>query len=90
MPALYAEGGEDLVEGGTAAGRKAAEEYKEARYHKPADEFDPNWNLEGTVQDLETLYQVGRTLADGDAWPNWRAGNPFRAARDASRADAGK
>jgi Zn-dependent M28 family amino/carboxypeptidase len=88
VPALYAEGGEDLVTGGSAAGRKAAEDYTTARYHKPADEFDPNWNLQGTMQDLDTLYQVGRVLADGTTWPNWRAGNPFRAARDASRADA--
>ena len=90
VPALYAEGGEDLVEGGSAAGRKAAEAYTEARYHKPADEYDANWNLEGTMQDLETLYAVGRTLADGDTWPNWRTGNPFRAARDASRPPAVK
>jgi len=90
VPALYAEGGEDLVEGGSAAGRKAAEAYTEARYHKPADEYDANWNLEGTMQDLETLYAVGRTLADGDSWPNWRMGNPFRAARDASRPPAAK
>jgi hypothetical protein len=81
VPALYAEGGEDLVEGGSAAGRKASEAYTAVRYHKPADEFDPKWNLAGTMQDLDTLYQVGRTLADGDTWPNWRAGNPFRAAR---------
>jgi len=85
VPALYAEGGEDLVDGGSAAGRKAAEAYTEMRYHKPADEFDPNWNLDGVMQDLDTLYQVGRVLGDGSTWPNWRAGNPFRAARDAAR-----
>jgi Zn-dependent M28 family amino/carboxypeptidase len=90
VPALYAEGGEDLVEGGSAAGRKAAEDYTAARYHKPADEFDADWNLKGTVQDLDTLYQVGRTIADGDAWPNWRKDSPFRAVRHASRTTAGK
>ena len=85
VPALYAEGGEDLVDGGSAAGRKATEDYTANRYHKPADQFDPNWNLTGTMQDLDTLYQVGRTLADGDTWPQWREGNPFRAVREASR-----
>lgn len=88
VPALYAEGGEDLVDGGSAAGRKASEDYTANRYHKPADEFDPNWNLEGTMQDLDTLYQVGRTVADGDSWPQWREGNPFRAVREASRKGA--
>ncbi|MCI4569428.1 M28 family metallopeptidase [Lysobacter sp. CFH 32150] len=84
VPALYAEGGEDLAVGGVEAGRKASEEYTANRYHKPADEFDPNWNLEGVLQDLETLYSVGLTLADGEQWPNWYQGNPFRAAREAS------
>ncbi|WP_036171019.1 M28 family peptidase [Noviluteimonas dokdonensis] len=90
VPALYAEGGEDLVDGGAAAGRKAAEDYTANRYHKPADEFDAKWNLQGTMQDLDTLYEVGRVLADGTTWPNWRTGNPFRAARDASRPSASK
>jgi len=84
VPALSAEGGEDLVVGGAEAGRKASEDYTTNRYHKPADEFDPNWNLEGVMQDLETLYSVGQTLADGEQWPNWYPGNPFRAAREAS------
>lgn len=84
VPALYVKGGEDLVVGGVEAGRKASADYTANRYHKPADEFDPNWNLEGTIQNIETLYSVGLTLADGEQWPNWYPGNPFRATRDAS------
>jgi Zn-dependent M28 family amino/carboxypeptidase len=84
VPALYAKGGDDLVEGGREAGKAAGEDYTANRYHKPADEFDPNWNLAGVLQDLETLYAVGRQLVDGDSWPNWYEGNPFRAEREAS------
>jgi Zn-dependent M28 family amino/carboxypeptidase len=82
VPALYAKGGDDLVEGGRAAGEAAGKAYTTDRYHKPADEFDPAWNLDGVLQDLSALYGVGRTLADGDRWPNWYEGNPFRAARE--------
>jgi Zn-dependent M28 family amino/carboxypeptidase len=84
VPALYAEGGEDLVIGGVTVGRKAAEDYTQHRYHQPADEFDPDWNLDGVMQDLQALYGVGLALADGGQWPQWREGNPFRAAREAS------
>ena len=35
VPMLYAEGGEDLVNGGVAAGRAAAEDYRANRYHQP-------------------------------------------------------
>ncbi|HYM85754.1 MAG TPA: M28 family metallopeptidase, partial [Pseudoxanthomonas sp.] len=39
VPALYADGGEDLVEGGTEAGKAAGEDYGKNRYHKPADQY---------------------------------------------------
>ncbi len=84
VPALYAGGGSDLREGGTAASKRIREEYGRTRYHAPGDEYDPAvWKLDGTVEDLELLYGVGRELASGDRWPNWYEGNPFKAARDA-------
>lgn len=88
VPALYADGGTDLVEGGTAAGEAAGKDYNEHRYHKPDDEYDPaTWKLDGTMQDLATLFEVGLALVhDTNLWPNWYAGNPFRAARDAMMA----
>jgi Zn-dependent M28 family amino/carboxypeptidase len=84
VPALYAKGGIDHVEHGTAHGKAWSDDYGANRYHQPADEFDPGWDLSGMVQDMEALYQVGRQLADGETWPNWYEGNEFRAARDAS------
>jgi Zn-dependent M28 family amino/carboxypeptidase len=83
VPALYAKGGEDLIDGGVEAGRAAAEDYGKNRYHQASDEYDPaTWKLDGTVDDLQALYGVGKVLAGGDAWPNWYEGNPFKAARD--------
>ncbi|HEU4774191.1 MAG TPA: M28 family metallopeptidase [Lysobacter sp.] len=90
VPALYAKGGNDLIEGGQAAGQKAEIDYRDHRYHKPADEFDPSWKLDGVVQDLDALYGVGRKLAGSDQWPNWYPGNAFRAARDDMMGKAGK
>ncbi|MBB1473109.1 MULTISPECIES: M28 family metallopeptidase [unclassified Luteimonas] len=87
VPALYAKGGDDLVQGGKDAGAALAKTYNEVAYHKPGDEFDPGWNLDGVIQDLEALYGVGRTLADDGSWPAWYEGNAFKAARDAMRAD---
>ncbi len=81
VPALYAKGGGDLVDGGREAGKAAAEAYA-GNYHAPSDEFDPSWKLDGVVEDLEALHAVGRELAGGDRWPNWYEGNPFKAARD--------
>ncbi|MBY4599656.1 M28 family peptidase [bacterium BD-1] len=88
VPALYAKGGIDHVEKGVEYGREVQSHYTNVAYHKPADEFDPNWDLRGVVQDLQALYGVGRELAGNEAWPNYVEGNAFKAARDASRAGA--
>ena len=86
VPALYIDSGTDLVEGGKAAGDAAGKDYTDNRYHKPGDQFDAaTWKLDGIVQDVNTAYAVGETLANGGQWPNWNAGNPFKAARDKMR-----
>ncbi len=83
VPALYAGSGNDLVDGGKAAGEAAERDYGDHRYHKPADEYDAaTWKLDGTMQDLDALYDVGREVAGSDQWPNWYKGNAFKAARD--------
>jgi Zn-dependent M28 family amino/carboxypeptidase len=82
VPALYAKGGQDLIDGGLEAGRKAESDYRDNRYHKPADQFDAAWKMDGVVQDLDALYGVGRTLAGSEQWPNWYEGNAFRSAHD--------
>nr|WP_298122628.1 M28 family metallopeptidase [uncultured Pseudoxanthomonas sp.] len=81
VPALYAKGGNDLLEGGVDAGKAASEEYAK-RYHQASDEVHDGWKLDGVVQDLQALYGVGKDLAVADTWPNWYEGNPFKAARD--------
>ncbi|HWT41973.1 MAG TPA: M28 family metallopeptidase [Sphingopyxis sp.] len=78
--------GDDLVEGGVEAGKKAAEDYEKNRYHAPGDEYEAITNWGGMMADLRLYYAAGRMLAMTDAWPNWNEGDEFRAARDKSRA----
>ncbi|KLD75037.1 M28 family peptidase [Xanthomonas hyacinthi] len=89
VPALYIDGGEDLIDGGLDAGKRAFEDYGKHRYHTPADQYDPaTWKLDGVMDDLQAIYGVGKELAAGDTWPNWYQDNPFRAARDSMMGDA--
>jgi Zn-dependent M28 family amino/carboxypeptidase len=83
VPALYTDAGIDHVEHGEEYGRRLREEYTADRYHKPTDEFDEEWDLQGAVDDLRLLFEVGYRLAQENSWPNWRDGNEFRARRDA-------
>ncbi len=82
MPAITPGGGTDLLVGGKQAGKAVSDEYLLHHYHQPSDEFDPNWDMTGPVDDTLALYVAGDTLANSDAWPNWHADSEFRAARD--------
>ena len=86
VPMLYADGGEDKLEGGVAAGKAAAAAYTAERYHKPMDEYSDDWDLSGFTEDIQALYAVGEGIADSTDWPTWYAGNEFEAARKDSLA----
>ena len=84
VPALSVESGQDLVNGGVAAGYAWQKEYVAHRYHQPADEWRADWDLSGQVADITLVYKLGRHLADSDEWPVWKAGSEFKALRDAT------
>src|SRR5690606_36389681 len=78
VPVLYARSRLDLVEGGEAAGRKAYEDITARIYHKVTDEYDPDWDLRGTIEDVQAFHAVGRKLADEDRRPQWNATADFQ------------
>ena len=83
IPALYFGTGIDHVEKGKEYGKQLQDEYTAVYYHKPADSYDPKrWNLDGAVDDVQLLYQVGRNLANSARWPGWKEGSEFKAIRD--------
>ena len=86
VPAISFGSGRDLVDGGRAAGEAFAKAYTAERYHQPADEFDPSWNLEGMAQDGELMFELGRQLANSTVWPDWKEGSEFKPIRDATAA----
>ena len=88
VPMFYIDSGQDLVDGGRAAGEAFEAAYRERAYHLPDDEYDPNWDWRGVTQDLQLFYRLGRMLAETDDWPNWRPDDEFRRTRDESCATA--
>jgi len=79
-------GGPDLVTGGRAAGDKWVNDYTANCYHKACDAWSPDWDLRGAAADVDLLYVIGRKIATSGAWPEWKPGNEFKAARDVSAA----
>ncbi|WP_375268969.1 M28 family metallopeptidase [Phenylobacterium sp.] len=86
VPSISYRSGDELAQGGVAAGQAWSKAYTADRYHQPADEYGPDWNLDGMAQDGQLLYALGQELANAETWPEWKAGSEFKAARDASAA----
>lgn len=90
IPAVYPSGGVDSIEHGKEWTLARSEKYIAEKYHKPSDEFDPNWDLSGAIDDLRLLFKVGYRLAMEETFPNWREGTPYKVKRDADIAAAQK
>ena len=87
VPGMSVESGEDLYAGGKPAGAAFRADYVAHRYHQPADEWSPNWDLRGAAIDIGLLYTLGRELAQSDVWPQWKSGAEFKPIRDRSEAE---
>ncbi|MGE5237050.1 MAG: M28 family metallopeptidase [Acidobacteriota bacterium] len=83
VPALSIGLGTDYVGHPAGWGLEQQDAFVRERYHKPADVYAPAWDLSGMLQQLTLLERTGFELANGDAWPAWRSGSPFAAARAA-------
>lgn len=84
IPALYIGTGIDHEEKGKEYGKELQENYTMQYYHKPADEYDPErWNLDGAVDDVQLLFNVGNRLSNSDFWPQWKDNSEFKSVRDA-------
>ena len=87
VPMLAAGSGGEVVgkpAGYAAATRKA---FVANTYHQPSDEYSPDWDWSGAVQDLDLYRDLGVELANSNVWPTWLPDSEFRAVRDASRKD---
>jgi Zn-dependent M28 family amino/carboxypeptidase len=83
VPAFFPNPGTDYVGKPEGYGMTKRAEYTENDYHKVSDEVKPDWDLAGAVEDLQLLFTVGYQVAQGDKWPEWKAGTEFKAKREA-------
>ncbi|MEP7380223.1 MAG: M28 family metallopeptidase [Gemmatimonadota bacterium] len=82
VPAFYAESGTDYIGQSPTFGLEKRDEYTTHDYHQPSDEIKPGWQMGGAVQDLQLLLTIGYRVAEATTFPQWRAGNEFKAIRD--------
>jgi Zn-dependent M28 family amino/carboxypeptidase len=83
VPALDPKGGREYLGKSADFGQKKQDDYTAKDYHKVSDEVKPEWDLSGAVLDLRLLAELGYRLAQGDRYPEWKAGSEFKARREA-------
>ena len=83
IPSLYIDMGTDNVEHGKQWTLDQLEQYTTQHYHRPSDEYSPDWDLSGAVEDLQLMFDVGYRLGNSDTFPDWSEGSMFKPIRDA-------
>ena len=83
VPVLHAARGIEIIGKPPEYGKQKRDEFVAKHYHQPSDEVDPGWDLSGAVQDIQLLFEVGYQVANGDKFPEWKAGSEFKAKREA-------
>jgi len=84
VPAIYLNTGTDFVGRPAGWGRERIEEWERTRYHQPSDELSDGWDLSGAVEDVRLLFHAGWRVARDPAFPSWKPGDEFEAARKAA------
>lgn len=84
VPALDCGSGIDVVGKGKDFGKQLQDDYTAHRYHRPSDEFNPEWTFDGGIQDLQLLFLVGKKLANETTFPKWKNGSEFKVVREKS------
>jgi Zn-dependent M28 family amino/carboxypeptidase len=84
LPSLYIGKGEHLASRPETAPLRS-DEFDSTDYHQITDDVKPDWDLSGAVQDTQLVFEVGYEVANGDKFPEWKAGNEFRVKGSASR-----
>ncbi len=83
VPAISSNGGIDYVGKPAGWGKQKSDAYTATDYHKPSDKIGPDWDMSGTVQDLQYFWLMGYRVAQAEKFPEWKPGNEFRATREA-------
>ena len=79
-------GGLDDTARGPAWGRAQLDDYMTHRYRQPSDQYPPDWDVRGALDDLTLYYEVGIRVARSRRFPRWYPNSEFRVSRDTVRA----
>ena len=81
VPSVYVAPGIEATGHGPAWARERHQTYLREHYHRPSDEYDPDWDLRGMADDLRLLLRAGHRVAHMRDFPRWNDGSAFKPQR---------
>lgn len=81
VPAVSFNPGSKFVGHSESWGAEQFSDYNQHRYHQPADEYSPNWDFTGMIQQAKLAFLIGLRVANADQTPQWNKGDEFERAR---------
>ncbi|MCH2181135.1 MAG: M28 family peptidase [Mariniblastus sp.] len=81
VPGVYLGAGVHVIGKPDGWGRQKLREWTENIYHQTSDEYSPDWDLSGAVQDARLMFYAGMQAANQANFPAWTKGDEFEAAR---------
>jgi Zn-dependent M28 family amino/carboxypeptidase len=77
VPSISLKEGDDFVGHSKDWGEQQFKVYNTEHYHQPSDEFDPNWNYQGMIQETEIAMAIGVRIANDPALPRFKPTDEF-------------
>jgi Zn-dependent M28 family amino/carboxypeptidase len=81
IPAVSFKSGTKFIGHNEKWGEEQFDDYNRHRYHQPADEYSPNWDFSGLVQQTRLAFLTGLHVANANETPQWNRGDEFERAR---------
>jgi Zn-dependent M28 family amino/carboxypeptidase len=81
VPAVSFNPGVKFVGHSDKWGEEQFQDYNQHRYHQPSDEYSPNWNFGGMIQQARLAFWIGLRVANSTETPQWNRGDEFERAR---------
>lgn len=81
VPSVYLGGGHDFIGRSKAWVKEHVDPWVGTHYHQPSDEYSPDWNLDGMIEDTKLAFMIGLNMADQKPMPEWVPGDEFEKIR---------
>ncbi|MFN2530134.1 MAG: M28 family peptidase [Pyrinomonadaceae bacterium] len=81
VPSISLKEGDDYVGRPKGWGEEQFKAYNTAHYHQPSDQYSPDWNFRGIIQETEVALAIGRRIADMPQLPRFNVGDEFAGRR---------